>query len=126
MWRLVVLLIFAALASVADAFTPGTDHSLLNASSEPIVLDIRSSHGKPLTHVRLVPGYSVGFDGVFSYLQVRFATGKTLSYSQHQLTQLHRSGTATDGAWVVEDSSVRFVSHRDYMLAYRRFHKLWP
>jgi hypothetical protein len=126
MRRLVILLIFAALASAANAFTPGRDHSLMNASSGLIVLDIRSSHGKPITHFRLVPGYSVGFDGVFSYLHIRFATGKTLTFSQQQLTKLHSAATPAEGAWVVEDSGVRCVSHRDYMLAYRRFHKLWP
>jgi hypothetical protein len=126
MRRLVVLLFFAALAQVANGFTPGTDHSLMNASSGPIVLDIRSSHGKPITHFRLVPGYSVGFDGVFTYLRVRFATGKTLTLPQQQLTQLHSGATPAEGAWVVENSGVRCVSHRDYMLAYRRFHKLWP
>jgi len=126
MRRLLVLLILAALAGAANAFTPGTDHSLMNASSGPIVLDVRSSHGKPITQFRLVPGYSVDFDGVFSYFHVRFATGKTLTFSQQQLTQLHSGAMPANGAWVVEDSGIRCVSHRDYMLTYRRFHKLSP
>jgi hypothetical protein len=117
---------FVVISIATTAFTPGTDHSLMNASSGPILLDIHSSRDKPITHFRLAPGYSVGFNGVFSSLRVRMASGKTLTLSEQQLTQLHSGATPANGAWLVEDSGVRCVSHRDYMLAYRRFHKLWP
>jgi hypothetical protein len=126
MRRLLVFIILAIVSAALSAFTPGTDHSLMNASSGPILLDIDSSRDKPITHLRLAPGYTIGFNGVFSYLRIRLATGKTLTFSEQQLSQLHSGATPANGAWLVEDSGVRCVSHRDYMLAYRRFHKLWP
>lgn len=98
----------------------------MNASSGAIVLDIYSSRDKPITHFRLAPGYSAGFNGVFSHLRVRLSSGKTLAFSEQQLAQLHGGSAPVNGAWLVEDSGVRCVSHRDYMLAYRRFHELWP
>jgi hypothetical protein len=126
MSRVFVAGVFVILAAALSSFTPGTNHSLMNASSGAIVLDISSSRDKPITHFRLVPGYSVGFDGTFLHLRVRIASGKILLLSQSQLTQLHGGTVPEHGAWLVEDSGVRSVSRRDYNLAYRRFHKLWP
>ena len=126
MRRLLVVITFAIISVAVSAFTPGTDHSLMNASAGPILLDIHSSRGKPITHFRLAPGYSVDFNGIFSYLRIRLATGKTLTFSEQQLSQLHSGTAPANGASLVDDSGVRCVSHRDYMLAYRRFHKLWP
>jgi hypothetical protein len=124
--RLVIITIFLILGVTLSAFTPGHDNNLMNASSGPIVLEIRSSRDTPLTHYRLAPGYSVGFNGVFLHLRVRMASGKTLTCSERQLMQLHGGSVPARGAWLVEDSGVRSVSSRDYNLAYRRFHKLWP
>jgi hypothetical protein len=126
MRRLFGAVALVSISIAATAFTPGTDHSLMNASSGPILLDIHSSRDKPITHFRLAPGYSVGFNGVFSSLCVQMVSGKKLALSEQQLTQLHSGATPANGAWLIEDSGVRCVSHRDYMLAYRRFHKLWP
>ena len=123
---LLVFVVFPILCAGSSAFTPGHDHGLMNASSGPIVLDIRSSGGKPIGHFRLAPGYSVGFNGVLSYLHVQMATGKTLTFSEQQLAKLHRGTKPISGSWLVEDSGVRCVSSRDYNLAYRRFHRQWP
>jgi hypothetical protein len=118
--------IFVILGVALSAFTPGTDHNLMNASSGPIVLDIRSSCDQSITHFRLTPGHSVGFNGVFQHLRVRMVSGKMLTFSERQLIELHGDSVPTRGDWLVEDSGVRSVSSRDYNLAYRRFHKLWP
>ena len=125
MWRLRVIITSLILAAALSAFTPGTDHDLMNASSGPIVLDIRSSGDKPITDLRLVPGYSVGFNGIFSYLRVRTSSGKTRVFSEQQITQL-RGRVPEKGLWLIEDSGLRCVAQRQYNLAYRRFHKLWP
>ncbi len=124
--RLVIIAAFLTLGVALSAFTPGHDNHLMNASSGPIVLDIRSSHNTALTRYRLAPGYSVGFNGVFLHLRVRMAGGKTLTFSERQLTERHGGSVATRDAWLIEDSGLRSVSSRDYNLAYRRFHKLWP
>ena len=126
MSRLFTVFVLIVASAAATAFTPGTDHNVMNASSGPIVLDIHSSRDKPITHFQLAPGYSVGFNGVFSYLRVRTSGGKIITLSEQQLSQFHSGAVPANGAWLVQDSGVRCVSHRDYMLAYRRFHKLWP
>ena len=126
MQRSLVFSVFIILGLALSGFTPGTDHNFMNASSGPIVLDIRSSHDKPITHFRLAPGYSVGFDGVFLHLRVRMASGTTLTFSERQLAQLYGGSVPARGTWLVEDSGVRSVSSRDYNLAYRRFYRLWP
>src|ERR1700759_3036536 len=106
MSRILIFGAFVGLAATLTAMSPGTNHSLMNASSGPIVLDISSSRDKPITHFRLAPGYSVGFDGTFLHLRVRMASGRTLSLSQSQLTQLHGDAVPAYGAWLVEDSGV--------------------
>jgi hypothetical protein len=126
MTRVLIIAALAVASAALTAFTPGADHNLMNASSGPIILDIRSSRDKVITHFRLAPGYTVSFNGVFSGLRIRMSDGKTLSFSERQLTRLHSDSTPANGAWLVQDSGVRSVSHTDYMLAYRRFHKLWP
>jgi hypothetical protein len=126
MARLVIIAAFLVVGLAFSGFTPGHASNVMNASSGVIVLDIRSSRDTPLSHYRLAPGYSVGFDGVFLHLRVRMASGKTLTFSERQLVQLHGGSVPARGAWLVDDSGVRSVSSRDYNLAYRRFHKLWP
>jgi hypothetical protein len=126
MKRLLVPIGLAMFTAAASAFTPGHDHSLMNASSGRIVLDIRSSGGKPISHYRLAPGYSVGFDGVFSYLRVQMPSGKSFIFSEQQLATLHGGTRPDSGAWLVDDSGVRCVSLRDYNRASRRFDHKWP
>jgi hypothetical protein len=116
--RLNVLAIAAALLLVGShrifAFTPGTDHNLMNATSGVVVLDIHSLRDKDITHYGLAPGYSVGFNGVFLRLRVRLHTGKIFSFTAEQLRQAHGGTMPSRGQWLVEDSGVRSVSSRGY------------
>jgi hypothetical protein len=91
--------IFVILGVALSAFTPGNDHNLMNASSGPIVLDIRSSRDQPITHFRLSPGHSVGFNGVFQHLRVRMVSGKMLTFSERQLIELHGDSVPTRGGF---------------------------
>jgi hypothetical protein len=108
------------------AFIPGSDQDIMNASSGFVVLDIHSSRGGDIVQSRLAPGYSIDFDGVLLRLRARLESGKVLSWSADELRRLHQGENASMRHWLLEDSGLRPVSLRDYMSAYRRFHKLWP
>src|SRR4029079_6974059 len=101
--------IFVILCVALSAFKAGNDHNLMNASSGPIVLDIRSSRDQPITHFRLSSGHSVDFNGVCAPDVVRMVSGKMLTFSERQLIQLHGASVPTRGGWLVEDSGVRSV-----------------
>src|SRR5262245_4443499 len=126
MKRVLVAVVFTILGAAGTAFTPGTDQNIMNATSRPVSLDIHCSASKDIEHFGLAPGQSVGCDGVLLRLRFRTASGKTLTLDEQQLRRLHSGTVPKEGGWLIEDSGVRSVSSRDYMLAYRRFHKLWP
>src|SRR5207244_1135564 len=93
------------------AFTPRTDHSLMNASSDTIVVDIRSS-AQTITRFRALPGSGVTFDGTFWHLTVYMTSGKVLSLDSRQLRELRGGMTPSSGAWLVKGSAVRSISSR--------------
>jgi hypothetical protein len=109
----------------AWAFTPHTDHSLMNASSAAIVIDIHSS-AQDIRRFLAVPGGGITFDGIFLHLTVHTTSGRVLSFDSQQLRQLHGGTIPSSGGWLFEDSGLRLATSRQFMLAYRRFHKLWP
>jgi hypothetical protein len=118
---------FAMLASsAAFAFIPHTDHHIMNVTTGIVHVDLRSTGGPDITNSALAPGYGMNFSGTFLQARVRFPNGKVLSFGDKQLRQIHGGTVPVSGAWLIEDSGIRCVSSRDFNLAYRRFHKLWP
>jgi hypothetical protein len=117
--------LFLACSFRSVAFTQHTDHSLMNASSGTVLIDIHSS-AQNITRFRAVPGSGLTFNGVFLRLTVHMASGKVRVFDTHQLQEIHSGTIPSNGAWLVEDSGVSSVSVRQFNLASRRFHKLWP
>jgi len=113
----IVSALFLLFAFSALAFTPGADHSLLNASSSTIGIDIRAS-SQNIDHFTLSPGQSLGIDGEIVSIRLRIGSKAVFRYDAALLQKIVAESGASPkrGGWLIEDAGLRFVPQRGIQL----------